>query len=303
MIKNRSLNIEGLINYKNYMKGAISVNKKYLDVLKKLRPIDDTFMRMVFKDDQCAELLMSIIFGDQFSLKRFETQEDYKQVGYRSVALDIVLYTHEGVIIGIEVEKSKENASPLRARYHASVLDCDQSYPGEKWSHFPEMYVVFICEEDVLKNGKMLDHIQRYREDGNVFKDKLHIIYLNASMQDDTPLGKLMHDMLCNDPDDMYYEVLRKRVSYFKRQEGGKKTMCEALEELVNEAKNEGRKEGEDIGEKHGRIAAIIDILMDKFPNMDLQWVWKCNETQIKRIQSHILTNINYDDFYKLIHS
>ena len=281
------------------MKGAISVNKKYLDVLKKLRPIDDAFMRMVFKDYRCAELLMTIIFGDQFSLKRFETQEDYKQVGYRSVALDIVLYTHEGVIIGIEVEKSKENASPLRARYHASVLDCDQSYPGEKWSHFPEMYVVFICEEDVLKNGKMLDHIQGYREDGNVFKDKLHIIYLNASKQDETPLGKLMHDMMCNDPDEMYYEVLRKRVSYFKKQEGGKKTMCEALEELVNEAK----KEGEDIGEKHGRIASIIDILMEKFPNMDLQWVWKCNETQIKRIQSNILTNINYDDFYKLIHS
>ena len=291
------------------------MNEKYLEVLNKLRPIDDTFMRMIFKDDQCVELLMKLIFGEQFSLKRFETQEDHKQVGYRSVALDIVLYTHEGVIIGIEVEKSKENASPLRARYHASVLDCDQSYPGEKWSHFPEMYVIFICEEDVLKNGKMFDHIQRYREDGHVFKDKLHIIYLNASMQDDTPLGKLMHDMLCNDPDDMYYEVLRKRVSYFKRQEGGKKTMCEALEELVNEAKNEGRKEGEDIGEKRGeergkligekqgRISSLIDILKNKFPDMDLQWVWKCNETQIRRIQSNILTNINYDDFYKLIHS
>ena len=291
------------------------MNEKYLEVLNKLRPIDDTFMRMIFKDHQCVELLMKIIFGEQFSLKRFETQEDHKQVVSRSVELDIVLYTHEGVIIGIEVEKSKENASPLRARYHASVLDCDQSYPGEKWSHFPEMYVIFICEEDVLKNGKMFDHIQRYREDGHVFKDKLHIIYLNASMQDDTPLGKLMHDMLCNDPDDMYYEVLRKRVSYFKRQEGGKKTMCEALEELVNEAKNEGRKEGEDIGEKRGeergkligekqgRISSLIDILKNKFPDMDLQWVWKCNETQIRRIQSNILTNINYDDFYKLIHS
>ena len=291
------------------------MNEKYLKVLNKLRPIDDTFMRMIFRDHQCVELLMNIIFGEQFSLKRFETQEDHKQVVSRSVELDIVVYTHEGAVIGIEVEKSKDNASPIRARYHASVLDCDQSYPGEKWSHFPEMYVIFICEEDVLKNGKMFDHIQRYREDGHVFKDKLHIIYLNASMQDDTPLGKLMHDMLCNDPDDMYYEVLRKRVSYFKRQEGGKKTMCEALEELVNEAKNEGRKEGEDIGEKRGeergkligekqgRISSLIDILKNKFPDMDLQWVWKCNETQIKRIQSNILTNINYDDFYKLIHS
>ena len=279
------------------------MNERYLEVLNKLRPIDDTFMRMIFRDYQCVELLMKIIFGDQFSLKRFETQEDHKQVGYRSVALDIVLYTHEGVIIGIEVEKSKENASPLRARYHASVLDCDQSYPGEKWSHFPEMYVVFICEEDVLKNGKMLDHIQRYREDGNVFKDKLHIIYLNASMQDDTPLGKLMHDMLCNDPDDMYYEVLRKRVSYFKRQEGGKKTMCEALEELVNEAKNEGRKEGEDIGEKRGEIKKLMKILLKKFPNKNFEWIKDCSQTQLEKIDDYILLNISYNDFYKLIHS
>ena len=295
IINNRSLNIEGLINYKNHMKGAILVNERYLEVLNKLRPIDDTFMRMIFRDYQCVELLMKIIFGEQFSLKRFETQEDHKQVGSRSVELDIVVYTHEGAVIGIEVEKSKDNASPLRARYHASILDCDQSYPGEKWSHFPEMYVIFICEEDVLETKRLVSHIERYIDKQEQFKDKLHIIYLNASIQDDTPLGKLMHDMLCNDPNDMYYDALRKRVSYFKRQEGGKKTMCEVLEELITEAKKEG--------EERGRIASLIDILMNKFPNMDLQWVWKCNETQIRRIQNNILTNINYEEFYQLIHS
>ena len=287
------------------------MNEKYLNVLNKLRPIDDTFMRMIFRDHQCVELLLKIIFGDQFSLKRFETQEDHKQVGSRSVELDIVVYTHEGAVIGIEVEKSKDNASPLRARYHASVLDCDLSYPKEKWKEFPEIYVVFICEEDVLKNGKMLDHIQRYREDGNIFGDKLHIIYLNASMQDETPLGKLMHDMLCNNPDDMYYEVLRKRVSYFKKQEGGKKTMCEALEELITEAKNEGRKEGEDIGEKRGKligeeqgeIKKLMKLLLKKFPNKNFEWVKDCSKTQLEKIDDYIFLNISYNDFYKLIHS
>ena len=277
------------------MKGAILVNERYLEVLNKLRPIDDTFMRMIFRDHQCVELLMKIIFGEQFSLKRFETQEDHKQVGSRSVELDIVVYTHEGAVIGIEVEKSKDNASPIRARYHASILDCDQSYPGEKWSHFPEMYVVFICEEDVLKNGKMLDHIQRYREDGNVFKDKLHIIYLNASMQDETALGKLMHDMLCNDPDEMYYEVLRKRASYFKRQEGGKRTMCEALEELITEAKNEG--------EERGEIKKLMKLLLKKFPNKNFEWIKDCSKTQLERIDDYIFLNISYNDFYRLIHS
>ena len=279
------------------------MNERYLEVLNKLRPIDDTFMRMIFRDHQCVELLMNIIFGEQFSLKRFETQEDHKQVVSRSVELDIVVYTHEGAVIGIEVEKSKDNASPIRARYHASILDCDLSYPGEKWSHFPEMYVVFICEEDVLKTKRLVSHIERYIDKQEQFKDKLHIIYLNASMQDETPLGKLMHDMLCNDPDDMYYEVLRKRVSYFKRQEGGKRTMCEALEELITEAKNEGRKEGEDIGEKRGEIKKLMKILLKKFPNKNFEWIKDCSQTQLEKIDDYILLNISYNDFYKLIHS
>ena len=280
-----------------------SMNEKYLKVLNKLRPIDDTFMRMIFRDHQCVELLMKIIFGEQFSLKRFETQEDHKQVVSRSVELDIVVYTHEGAVIGIEVEKSKDNASPIRARYHASILDCDLSYPKEKWSHFPEMYVIFICEEDVLKTNELINHIQRYMINGVVFQDKLHIIYLNASMQDETALGKLMHDMLCNDPDDMYYEVLRKRVSYFKKQEGGKRTMCEALEELITEAKNEGRKEGEDIGEKRGEIKKLMKILLKKFPNKNFEWIKDCSQTQLEKIDDYILLNISYNDFYKLIHS
>ena len=277
------------------MKGAILVNERYLEVLNKLRPIDDTFMRMIFRDHQCVELLMKIIFGEQFSLKRFETQEDHKQVVSRSVELDIVVYTHEGAVIGIEVEKNKDNASPIRARYHASILDCDQSYPKEKWSHFPEMYVVFICEEDVLKTKRLVSHIERYIDKQEQFKDKLHIIYLNASMQDETALGKLMHDMLCNDPDDMYYEVLRKRVSYFKKQEGGKRTMCEALEELITEAKNEG--------EERGEIKKLMKLLLKKFPNKNFEWVKDCSKTQLERIDDYIFLNISYNDFYRLIHS
>ena len=287
------------------------MNERYLEVLNKLRPIDDTFMKMIFRDHQCVELLMNIIFGEQFSLKRFETQEDHKQVVSRSVELDIVVYMHEGAVIGIEVEKSKDNASPIRARYHASILDCDLSYPGEKWSHFPEIYVIFICEEDVLKTKRLVSHIERYIDKQEQFKDKLHIIYLNASMQDETALGKLMHDMLCNDPDDMYYEVLRKRVSYFKRQEGGKRTMCEALEELINEAKKEGEnigeKRGEErgklIGEERGEIKKLMKLLLKKFPNKNFEWVKECSKTQLEKIDDYIFLNISYNDFYKLIHS
>jgi hypothetical protein len=31
-----------------------------------------------------------------------------------------------------------------------------------------------------------------------------------------------MHDFKCENPDDMYYEILRNRVRYFKEDEGGR---------------------------------------------------------------------------------
>ena len=112
---------------------------------------------------------------------------------------------------------------------------------------------------------------------------------------DETALGKLMHDMLCNDPDEMYYEVLRKRASYFKRQEGGKRTMCEALEELITEAKNEG--------EERGEIKKLMKLLLKKFPNKNFEWIKDCSKTQLERIDDYIFLNISYNDFYRLIHS
>ena len=124
---------------------------------------------------------------------------------------------------------------------------------------------------------------------------------------DETALGKLMHDMLCNDPDEMYYEVLRKRVSYFKKQEGGKKTMCEALEELIIEAKKEGEdigeKRGKLIGEENGEIKKLMKLLLKKFPNKNFEWVKECSKTQLEKIDDYIFLNISYNDFYKLIHS
>ena len=44
-----------------------------------------------------------------------------------------------------------------------------------------------------------------------LFNDGSHIVYVNNSIQDDTPLGKLMHDFACAEPDKMFYEVFAKK--------------------------------------------------------------------------------------------
>ena len=88
--------------------------------------------------------------------------------------------------------------------------------------------------------------------------DQLHIIYVNSSVQDDTALGKLMHDLHCSDPHDMHSEILAQRVLELKETQEGVDTMCQKLNELIAEERNEGEKRGILIGEAQGEKRGIL---------------------------------------------
>ena len=279
------------------------MNQEYLEFVKALRPIDDIFMKVIFNDQHCIELLFNIIFEEDISITKWHIQDEYRNLHGRTVIMDIVASTENGNIIDVEMERSLKNASPLRARFHASILDSSLSYVNEKWEKLPEIYVIFICEKNVLETNRLKNHIQRYGEDGEAFEDKVHIIYMNVTKEDETPLGKLMHDLRCENHEDMYDEVLKERVRYFKQKEGGKKIMCDMMEKLEKRGEKRGEKIGEKRGIKIGEMKSLIQILLKKFPGMNFEWVKECNEQQIEKIQDHIFMNISYEEFYRLIHS
>ena len=105
-----------------------------------------------------------------------------------------------------------------------------------------ETYVIFITRNDVLGSGLPIYHIDRtIEETGEKFKDEAHIIYVNSSIQDETKLGKLMQDFWCKRGEEMNYDVLAERVSFFKEKKEGVNQMCEILDEVKEEGKNEGK--------------------------------------------------------------
>ena len=100
--------------------------------------------------------------------------------------------------------------------------------------------MIFITENDVLKSGLPIYHIDRIvQETGEPFGDEAHIIYVNSQIKDETELGKLMHDFSCTDPKDMYYKILADRVRYFKEDEEGVLTMCREMENMRKESSHE----------------------------------------------------------------
>ena len=94
-----------------------------------------------------------------------------------------------------------------------------------------------------------------------LFKDGIHIAYLDSSKADDTPLGKLMHDFQCRSAKDMHYPLLKEKVRYYKETDKGVTIMSDLMEEYLTKERNEGKAEGRAEGKAEGIAATTIKIV------------------------------------------
>lgn len=226
-----------------------------IDRIKHFRLMDDIFMTKCFESDlECTELVLRIVMErPDLKVERVKVQSVYKNLQGRSLTLDIDATDSKGRRFNIEVQRADSGATPRRARYHASVMDANALKAQDDFEALPEIYVIFITEHDVLGGGLPLYHIDRcIKEMKTPFDDGEHFLFVNGECRDDSPLGRLMHDFFCTNPDDMHYAPLRERARYFKEDEKGVMIMSSASEEL----REEGRKEGEN------RLAKLISFLL-----------------------------------------
>ena len=230
---------------------------RYKDVIKELTIMNDIFMRNVLKKQECVEyILRTIMEMKDLQIMDHIVQKDYKNLQGRSAILDCVARDDKDKRYNVEIQQEMEGASPKRARYHSGLLDMNTLNPGQDYEELPDSYVIFITRDDVLGEGMPIYHAERViKETGGMFGDGSHIIYVNSSIQDEnTALGRLMHDLNCKNADEMYSEILAQRVTELKETEEGSDSMCEALEKLVQEFVQEGELRGELRGETRGEI-------------------------------------------------
>ena len=230
---------------------------RYKDVIKDLTIMNDIFMRNVLKKQECVEyILRTIMEMKDLQIMDHIVQKDYKNLQGRSAILDCVARDDKDKRYNVEIQQEAEGASPKRARYHSGLLDMNTLNPGQDYEELQDSYVIFITRDDVLGEGMPIYHAERViKETGGMFGDGSHIIYVNSSIQDEnTALGRLMHDLNCKNADEMYSEILAQRVTELKETEEGSDSMCEALEKLVQEFVQEGELRGELRGETRGEI-------------------------------------------------
>lgn len=231
------------------------VKPEYLEKLKQLCLFDDILMRKAFENDiPATELLLHILLdNDKIKVEKVITQYSITNLIGHSVQLDVLAKNELGQYINVEVQSNKEGAAPQRARYNVGLIDSAHFPKREDYRKLFDTYVIFITKEDVLNEGRPIYHIERIIEEaGNYFNDGAHIIYVNGENCDSsTILGKLMHDFNCTNPNEMYFDILKRNLKYYKESEEGVQTMCSVMEDL----KKQGQIEGED------RLALLLQKL------------------------------------------
>lgn len=249
-----------------------------LQRLRGFRPIDDTFMRCLFRNNvPLAEMVLRIITGkNDLQLVSCETQADLKRVtGAKSILLDAYGTDSMGKKYDIEVQRADIGADPHRARYHSSMMDIENLDAGEDFSSLPDTYVIFITENDYFGENQPLYPVQNIiTTTGKPFNDGTHIIYVNGEYRGDSDVGKLMHDFNCTQANDMIFPLMAEKTRYLKENPKGVSEVCKQMEDL----RNESILEGIDIGDlrttvkyyKKGKItieeaAADLNMTVEEF--------------------------------------
>ena len=216
--------------------------ERYKNIIDNFTLMSDIFMRNVFKKKECLEYVLQIILQNhKLFIAEHIIQKDYKNLQGRSAVMDCVARDADGQYFNIEIQQENEGASPNRARYNSGLMDMNMLNPGQDFDELTENYGIFIKINYILGYGLAIYHVERViMEVDGFFGDGTHIIYVNSKIQEDTELGRLMHDFHCKKAEDMYSRILADRVYELKETQKGVEFMCQEMEQIYYEGEKSG---------------------------------------------------------------
>ena len=138
----------------------------------------------------------------------------------------------------------------------------------------------------ILSHDAILDVLAEDEE----YDDGLHVVYVNAEVDDGSETAALMRYFKTSDPDDNSQGALSERVHFLKCEEEGIKIMCGITEEIYEIGKKEGREEGLRLGRTEeaqkaarnmaarGTAAEVIAEIIEESVETVRQWLEKKTE-------------------------
>lgn len=219
--------------------------EQLLKEAKTLTLFSDTFLSVALNDIPACQHIVRILTGrTDLRIKEVRTQYTVSKIQAHGARLDVLAEDENKKLINIEIQNSADVDHVRRVRFYAAVIDGDFLAKGAEYDELPELYIIYISRTDILKCGETVYHMEkRWEETGERIDDGIHVIFVNAEIDDGSEIAKLMEYFKKTDPEDMSQGALSQCVRKLKQEEE-EINMCEYSERLIAFGREEGREEG-----------------------------------------------------------
>ena len=172
--------------------------------------------------------------------------------------LNASLKIEELLILRYSLQRADDDDHQRRVRYNGALLTTNLTNPSTKFAEIPDVIVVFISKFDVFKSSRPLYHIDRViRETGKAVDNGFEEVYVNAEINDDSDVARLMNVFNTDTAyDDEKFPVTSAYKRRYKTTEEGVIEMCEVIER--------NRAEGRAIGLIEGKAELITNMLKNQ---------------------------------------
>ena len=141
----------------------VGQNSEIKQVIRSLCMMNNRFMNFMLDDNkEAAQVFLRVILGDdKIRVRNVRIQSFIQNIYGHSSQLDILAQDSKGRYFNVEVQRSDEGAPARRARFYSSILDTHFLQPSKLYEELPDTYVIFITENDVLRDNLPLYDIRR----------------------------------------------------------------------------------------------------------------------------------------------
>ena len=193
-------------------------NQDVLSLIESMTLFHSPMIKVVFGHRECVNEMIDIILGRHIHIDEHHVEHYMSNIKGREAQFDIYAKS-EKMRINVEIQRKEKGANPKRGRLNLSLIDTQEIKKSSEYEEVPESYMIFICEGDYFKRGLPIYHIHSYIDET---EEKVgtgqEMIYVNGDYQDEeTVLGRLIHDFHCIDPNEMYSEVLKNGSNIIKK--------------------------------------------------------------------------------------
>lgn len=214
-------------------------DKKILDTIEKLRPIDDILFEMLARNPKVSEEIEQVIQADNtICVDSVITQSVLRNFCAKSVTLDALCYMagKPNTVNNIEVQRANNDNHLKRVRYNGASITTRYTEPGMDYKYVPDVNVIYITDKDFLKQGLTTYHIGKViQENGHRVDDGFNEIFVNAEIDDGSMIAALMKCFLQTMVDDERFPELSKEMKKIKQTQEGRESMCKIIDELLEQ--------------------------------------------------------------------